>query len=103
MTTLNWQPSSPFDAIVFDCDGTLSAIEGIDELAKSNGVAEKVESLTANAMKHTGLNVEIYRTRLDLVRPRYEQVIALGQHYFQHQVPHVSHVIQLLSRLNKAV
>ena len=41
----------PYGTIAFDCDSTLSAIEGIDELAAIAGVTrESVERLTAQAM-----------------------------------------------------
>ncbi|TAK75879.1 MAG: phosphoserine phosphatase, partial [Gammaproteobacteria bacterium] len=59
-----WQPQAPIPAIVFDCDGTLSMIEGIDELAKHNGVSEAVQALTAEAMEKTGLHPDLYRQRL---------------------------------------
>lgn len=103
MTTTNWQNDIPIDAFVFDCDGTLSMIEGIDELARSNGVGEMVESLTADAMSKLGISEEIYHARLSLVQPELEQAIAIGQQYYKRQVPHVSNVIQLLMRLNKTV
>jgi phosphoserine phosphatase len=38
MLTKNWQLQHPLDAVVFDCDGTLSQIEGIDALAEKNDV-----------------------------------------------------------------
>lgn len=103
MTTYNWQPTTPIDAFVFDCDGTLSVLEGIDELARSNGVGAAVESLTENAMSKLGMSPELYQARLDLVKPSLNQVITAGQTYYDRQVPQVSGVIQLLSRLNKAI
>jgi len=39
-----------FDLIFFDCDSTLSAIEGIDELAKFKGKEQRVGVLTQKAM-----------------------------------------------------
>jgi len=98
-----WQLTAPIHAIVFDCDGTLSAIEGIDELAKQNNVGEQVESLTKQAMDNLGMNPELYRKRLDLVLPHQEQVLKLGQDYFKNQVPDVAAVIQILKRLEKEV
>ncbi|VVC75648.1 hypothetical protein AQUSIP_09380 [Aquicella siphonis] len=103
MTSPSWQLSSPLSAIVFDCDGTLSAIEGIDFLAKNNGVGEAVQSLTQDAMSKTGLNPALYQQRLDLVFPRREQVYALGHQYFAHRIPDVSDVISLFKRLNKSM
>ena len=41
----------PYGTIVFDCDSTLSSIEGIDELASAE--PEAVAELTRLAMEHT--------------------------------------------------
>src|SRR5690348_9103164 len=101
MTTLNWQLQTPLDAILFDCDGTLSAIEGIDELARNKGAAQEVQSLTEQAMGKSGMNPGLYRKRLDLVKPTQEQVVALGMQYYTHRAPDVEGVIALLKRLNK--
>jgi phosphoserine phosphatase len=53
MTVAEWQPTIPFDAVIFDCDGTLSAVEGIDELAEKNAVGREVKALTQIAMGQT--------------------------------------------------
>jgi len=103
MTTPTWQLQTPIDAILFDCDGTLSTIEGIDELARKNGVEDIVESLTAAAMSKLGMNPEIYQRRLDLVYPTQQQVLALGHDYFAHKVPDLVEVIEVLKRLNKSI
>lgn len=99
----DWQLQFPIDAVVFDCDGTLSMLEGIDELAKNNGVTEAVAKLTQEAMAQSGLNPNLYKKRLDLVKPKYSQVEALGQDYFKHQVPDAKAVIEIFHRLNKSV
>lgn len=93
----------PIQAIVFDCDGTLSHIEGIDELAKANGVDEQVTQLTAQAMGQAGMNPALYEQRLNLVLPTAQQVTALSQTYFQHQTPGLLSVLQILQSLNKTI
>ncbi len=103
MQSNNNHPLIPMDAIVFDCDGTLSHIEGIDELAQVCGVGEQVKNLTAEAMGHSGINPELYRQRLDLVMPTRDQVAALGDHYFQHMAPGLLTVLKTLTRLGKAI
>jgi phosphoserine phosphatase len=103
MVTSNWQMQIPTDAIVFDCDGTLTAVEGIDELAKSNGVLATVKTLTETAMAKTGLNPDIYQQRLQLVKPSMQQVINLGNDYFNRRIPDARFLIQLLKRLNKDI
>lgn len=95
--------TTPIEAIVFDCDGTLSHIEGIDELATANGVGEQVIQLTAQAMGHGGMNPELYQQRLNLVLPTSQQVGALSQLYLQHQTPDLLHVLQILQRLDKSI
>lgn len=103
LRTPNWQLQNPLDAVVFDCDGTLSAVEGIDELAKWNGVGEMVAALTAKAMSYTGLNPDLYRQRLDLVKPSAAQLLQLSATYQAAQAPDSKLLIKLLQRLNKAV
>jgi phosphoserine phosphatase len=93
----------PIDAVIFDCDGTLSHIEGIDELAKKNGVGEQVVKLTEDAMGRSGMSPELYQHRLDLVLPTAAQVEALGQLYFQDKTPDLLPVLQLLKALGKTV
>ena len=103
MPIIDWQLQTPISAIVFDCDGTLSAIEGINELARYNGVCHEVEALTATAMGQTGLNSALYQKRLDLVEPHQEQLQLLGHTYFSHCVPDAQSVIHALMRLNKSI
>lgn len=103
MTLPSWQLSNPISAIVFDCDSTLSSIEGIDFLARNNGVGELVKTLTAEAMSKTGINPGLYQERLDLIIPRREQVYALGHQYFAHRVPDISDIITIFNRLKKSV
>lgn len=103
MTTPNWQPQFPINAVVFDCDGTLSSIEGIDVLAEHNGVGSQVTVLTAEAMGRSGMNIDIYRQRLNLVNPTRDQLQALGHEYYANRVEDSEEVIQVLNRLNKAV
>ena len=103
MLTHSWQLEIPLDAILFDCDGTLSTIEGIDELAVYNHVGEKVQQLTQQAMGKTGMSTELYAERLQLVHPTQQQVEALGQLYFDRQAPDVERVIQLCQHLKKSI
>src|SRR6185437_14983998 len=103
MTKPGWQLNTPVSAIVFDCDGTLSTIEGIDFLAKNNGVGESVRSLTSETIENSGLNPDFYQQRLELVLPRREQVYALAHQYFSHKSSDIGDVIHLLQRLKKTI
>lgn len=103
MNTPSYQLQTPINAIVFDCDGTLSAIEGINELARIKGVYEEVSALTTIAMDQTGLTIELFQKRLELIQPKYHDIAALAEHYTTHCVPDAKEVIELLQRLNKRV
>jgi phosphoserine phosphatase len=103
MTIDSWQLTTPVSAIAFDCDGTLSAIEGVDELAKTRQIYETVATLTAEAMGKTGLTSSLYAKRLDLIKPTKAAVEALAQQYIQHQITDAHAVIQIFHRLKKQV
>lgn len=103
MKKQTWQLDHPINAVVFDCDSTLSTIEGIDELAKHNGVGDEVESMTTIAMNNMGFHVDFYTKRLNLVSPKRDQLIQLGQIYYANQVLHANQVIQTLKRLQKNI
>lgn len=98
-----WQLKHPIEAIIFDCDGTLTSIEGIDELAKINGVGDVIQEMTAQAMNTTGINPDIYQTRLDLIYPTKKQVFELGIEYYRRVTPDVLSIIKLFTRLNKKI
>jgi len=98
-----WQLAEPLDAFVFDCDGTLSTIEGIDELAMLNNTASAVKELTAQAMNTTGINIGLYAQRLSLTRPTAEQLDAVGDLYFKNKTKDILAVLQILRFLGKQV
>ena len=91
------------DAIIFDCDGTLSTIEGITELAKLNAQEESVQKITEVAMAKTGLNPEIYKKRLDIVLPTKQQCSEVAEHYIATVTPDVKDVIKELQENNITV
>lgn len=98
-----WQCIHPIDAILFDCDGTLSQIEGIDELAKHHQVIDIVQRITRDAMGKSGMSPEVYAERLDLTKPNQQEVDALVDAYYEQITPDVLEVIEILQRLNKSV
>jgi phosphoserine phosphatase len=57
--------------IVFDCDSTLSAIEGIDELAREKGadIFSEVVALTNAAMNGEVPLDEVFARRLEIIQP----------------------------------
>ena len=58
-----------FDVICFDCDSTLSKIEGIDELARRAGCFEAMARLTDMAMNGDLPLEAVYGKRLETIRP----------------------------------
>jgi phosphoserine phosphatase len=99
----NWQLKTPINTVIFDCDGTLSAIEGIDELAYKNNVTDEVKALTEKAMGSTGINPQLYQTRLDLVRPTQSDLLKLADAYFENVSKDVEEIISIFLRLGKRV
>lgn len=93
----------PLDTIIFDCDGTLSQIEGIDYLAKINGVKESVALLTEQAMAKTGISTSLYEARLNLVKPTYSQITTLSEIYFKNVSLDAKKVIRILKKLDKEI
>ena len=71
--------------ICFDCDSTLSSIEGIDELARLRGaeVLARVEALTRVAMEGRIRIEDVFGLRLDQIRPGRDEVGRLGRHYVE--------------------
>ncbi|MCL9682923.1 HAD-IB family phosphatase [Legionella maioricensis] len=98
-----WMPESPIDVFFFDCDSTLSLIEGIDLLASMNGVAEPVHEITQRCMATTGLTLADYRKRLDFIKPSKIQVQQLATMYGRHLAPGATDVIRLLHSLGKKI
>ena len=83
-----------FRTVLFDCDSTLSAIEGIDELAVH--CREDVERLTDAAMRGRIPLEEVYGRRLGLVQPTRAAVEALGRQYVARLVPDARETVAAL-------
>lgn len=83
-----------FRSVVFDCDSTLSAIEGIDELAIAH--REEIGRLTDAAMRGEVPLEDVYGRRLALVKPTREAVDALGALYVERLVPDAREVVAAL-------
>lgn len=90
-----------FQSVVFDCDSTLAAIEGIDELAGPR-IAE-VRALTDAAMDGALPLDEVYGRRLAMIQPTRDQVEALGGAYIDALVDDARAVVAALLWLRKDV
>jgi len=92
-----------YSHILFDCDSTLSAIEGVDELARRAGLGESLARLTAEAMSGETPLEAIYARRLDLIRPQQEDINWLAQRYIEQCVDGAAETIERLLGLHKQV
>jgi len=75
--------------LLFDCDSTLSAIEGIDELGRLRGpeVFKAVEDMTTQAMDGSTPMESIFAKRLDMIKPTLKELESIGQKYIQQVEP----------------
>ena len=102
MTTL--PPIWPIaNNIIFDCDSTLSAIEGIDELARMTGHEFDVAMLTKRAMEGDVPLESVYGHRLVTVNPTQEQVREIAKRYRDHMIMDAQEVISALQSLGTEV
>jgi len=86
--------------ICFDCDSTLSSIEGIDELARLRGpdAYARVEALTSDAMNGLIRMEDIFGRRMEIVRPGAAEAAAVGRRYIETVEPTAKATLALLSR-----
>lgn len=75
--------------LIFDCDSTLSAIEGIDELARARGpqVFAEVEAMTTAAMEGKIAVEDVFARRLAIIRPSRGDADAVGRLYIEQVEP----------------
>ncbi len=91
----------PYRSIVFDADSTLSAIEGIDELA--GALRPQIEELTRRAMRGELALEAVYGLRLARIRPTRAAVEALGALYVERLTPGARELVAALRFLGKRV
>lgn len=86
--------------ILFDCDSTLSQIEGVDEMARLRGseVYAEIEEMTRLAMEGEISLDEIFGRRLEAVRPTRQETDAIGQAYIDTVAPGAREVVAQLKR-----
>jgi phosphoserine phosphatase len=100
MKTTRW---TPYDLVFFDCDSTLSTIEGIDELAKLKGKEGRVGLLTDKAMNGDLDLSEVYGKRLKAIRPTRGQLKQIEKRYIETEVEDARAVIDALKFMGKRV
>ena len=92
-----------YDVICFDCDSTLSKIEGIDELAKWAGVGEEMAKLTDLAMNGELPLEAVYSKRLETIKPDKASIERLADLYIAEIVDGVKEVFSTLLKQGKDV
>ncbi|MFT5904893.1 MAG: phosphoserine phosphatase [Cryomorphaceae bacterium] len=87
--------------IIFDCDSTLSAIEGIDELAREKGaeVFSAVVALTNAAMNGEVQLDEVFARRLEIIQPDLATCQKIEQLYIDTVEPTALETISAIKQL----
>ncbi|MGB3968015.1 MAG: HAD-IB family phosphatase [Planctomycetota bacterium] len=95
----------PFRTVCFDCDSTLSAIEGVDELLQGvpGPLRAEIAALTEQAMAGTLPLAEVYERRLAKLSPSRAQLAVVGELYVARLVADAKVVVQALQALGKRV
>ncbi len=83
---------SSFGTVIFDCDSTLSRIEGIEELAADR--SDEIARLTQLAMSGTVPLEQVYGLRIEQVRPSRDRLEWLGRRYVETMVDGVPQVVR---------
>jgi phosphoserine phosphatase len=85
----------PVKLICFDCDSTLSAVEGIDELARLRGpdTFALIEGMTADAMDGKQALEDVFARRLEIIRPSRADVAEVGRRYVETVEPDARGVV----------
>ncbi len=92
-----------FDIVCFDCDSTLSKIEGIDELGRQSGLFDELVALTNAAMNGEQALEAVYGKRLELIKPDKAQMASLADLYIAEIVDGVEEVFSTLLAQGKQV
>ena len=95
----------PFQSFYFDCDSTLSTIEGVDELTRHLPADEQaaLAILTNQAMDGQVALAKVYEERLGRVAPNEAALASVSQRYIDNLVPDCATTIAALRSLGKEV
>jgi len=89
-------PPATFHRVCFDCDSTLTSIEGIDELARMKGQFDHIADLTRRAMEGELKLEDVFAERLALLQPTRADLRRVARTYLTHSVPHAKEAIAAL-------
>jgi phosphoserine phosphatase len=84
--------------ICFDCDSTLSSIEGIDELARLRGpeAFASIRAMTEDAMSGRIALESVFGRRLEAIRPGRRDAEAVGRRYVDNAEPSAASTVAVL-------
>lgn len=91
----------PYGTVVFDCDSTLSAMEGVEELGREHRA--ELSRLTRAAMDGSVPLEQVYGARLALVEPSRSAVERIGRLYVERVLPNARELVRALRALRKRV
>lgn len=94
--TVRWRS---YSVTLFDCDSTLSAVEGIDELPAKPEAQEAVAALTDAAMDGQIPLEEVYGRRLSMLNPTQAEIRSVKSKYKASAVKDAKAVISALADL----
>lgn len=89
-----------YDIVIFDCDSTLSTIEGIEYLAMQAGVEKEVAELTTKAMNGEVPFEDVFAKRLDIIQPKPEHLDWVGQEYIKNITAGAKELVEKLLKSN---
>jgi len=92
-----------YEHVIFDCDSTLTTIEGIDVLADHTGKRWRIEVLTQAAMDGERNLEDVYSKRLRALKPSQQQVLDIRRAYKRNVVEDAKALIAALQKLNHKV
>jgi phosphoserine phosphatase len=85
-----------FQHVFFDCESTLTSVEGIDELARIKGQFEYISELTRKAMEGEIELEAVYDERLKRLQPTRADLRLIARAYCENVVPNAKEVIAAL-------
>ncbi|MGH1488738.1 MAG: HAD-IB family phosphatase [Acidimicrobiales bacterium] len=91
---MRWRP---YPVTLFDCDSTLSAVEGIDELTTDPESQQQVAALTESAMDGKTPLEDVYGERLSLLKPTQGAMRGVKSKYKAGAMPHAQAMIAALN------
>ena len=92
-----------YQHVIFDCDSTLSSIEGIDVLAGDAGTQKQVVDLTSAAMSGATPLDQVYGKRLELISPTRQAIRQLAEAYRRHAIADCQLTIKALMKTGCSV